>query len=166
MLVKKHIQNPYVNVKFQDWKSVSIEDKIAFYIPEQWSLEKQEEGYAIVDREGQIWAKGDFVHADTTKEFNRVFGQTISDQILDSEVDFSFAGSGLMDGSTVQKWYAHVDEGTVECYVACLLEDMDSSFYWIVECDSASEKEQYDILEAITYSFAFYSDLNRYKWLM
>lgn len=159
LLVKTNIQNPYVNSGFRNWKQVSIENEIYLFIPQQWTLEKERSGYVIVDENGHIWANGNFVdiRGDQSVKFDDILYQALRDQVQDVK-DLSLTSS-LMDGSYLSKIAVYGSKRTVECYVASLFLDVYSDFYWVVECDPAVDEIQHDILEAITYSYAFYTDL-------
>ncbi len=152
MSTKWEMDNPYVDRRFFGWKKVSLEGGTVFRIPEDWGLEVSDEIISVTDDEGKLWAIGTVYDKDVCYlEFLTAF---VSADIIDYEMEIP------PEFIVMEK--AEIDVVTVNCsgmlnrygYLE-LRESVDHwVFFWILE-DIQEDSEQYDIVEAIAYSFVY-----------
>ena len=156
VFVMLDIQNPYVNRFYAGWHPVSVEGFSNFYLPAEWSVQYNNGVYTITDESGSIWAYG-FTDGTDSDRFNdykdfiqEVFSIDSAEVTLDPFIPFV-----MMDGSDIDVLIIQEDTVTKEFYCLQMFQTPEMSLRWLLTGDIAADETQYDIAEAIVYSFAF-----------
>jgi len=150
------IDNPYVSHFYAGWQPFSVEGFSSFYLPAEWSVQNDDALYTIIDDSGAIWAYGftggtDNDRFDSYKDFiQEVYSIDSADVSVDPFIPFV-----MMDGSDIDKLIVQEGTTTNEYYCIQMLQDTQTELYWVLTKDISSNAAQYDIAEAIVYSFAF-----------
>lgn len=157
MLVKRNIDNPYVNGNFSEWQTISLEEIKDFRIPKGWKISEDDGLYLLVDELGQTWAYGTLYGSDEDRYVN--YKEFIGDLIKQQPTEIVFEAIPqfiMMDGSDIDKIEAVFDEKVSESFFCIqFFVDSQTEFVWIIFMDLSSDANQYDIAEAIVYSYAF-----------
>lgn len=154
--IKWDIRNPYVDAHFSGWKPAFVEDTISFYIPEGWSIDQNNGVYTIRDASGSIWAYGTIFGLDESRFSGyQDFMESITSVAL-TELEFEpFIQFPMMDGSDIDKLTAYGADDSAVYFCVQLFIDTQAEFAWFVDSDLSKNADQYDIAEAIVYSYAF-----------
>lgn len=156
VFVKWEIDNPYVDANYSGWKTVSVDGIGRLAIPEKWEMYEEDGIYYIVNESEEIWAIG-------------VTYGTGNDRFVDETELVSYALSSLpnqkpffsnqwiceMRGSYIDSIY--FEDGDDVRYFAFLelWGDGISSFSLVIFADMEENHSQFDISEAILYSFVY-----------
>lgn len=156
LFVRWDIDNPYVNNNYYGWNYAYVEGFSTFLIPKEWSLEKDEDIYWIIDESGKVWAFGApyGTEADAFSDYAALIEKACSVHVSDMTID-SYPRFYMMDGSDVDRLLVRQDSLTKEYYCIQMLETAQEEIVWILFHDISVNEDQYDIMEAIVYSFAF-----------
>ena len=156
VFVKWEIDNPYVDANYSGWKTVSVDGVGRLTIPESWEMYEENGICYIMNESKEIWAIG------------ATYG-TGDDRFVDETELVSYALSSLTDQMPVfsDQWICEM-RGS---YIAPIyFEDGDdirsfaflelwgdgiSSFSLVIFADMEENHSQFDISEAILYSFVY-----------
>lgn len=157
-LVKKDIDNPYVNSGFSNWKTVTVENFANIQIPAQWSLDESD-GIITIRGNGKICAQGTvFGVAQERFEDDLALVRWITNEPNLEVVYEPLVGSVEMEGSTVGKFLT-TEASSQEYYfirLECRTEQNDSPIlYLVLDHDLTHSEDAYNIAEAIVYSYAY-----------
>lgn len=156
LLVRFEIRNPYVNSGFCGWSCANVEDFGSFLIPNEWSLEEESGIYKIIDDSNKVWAVGAVVgteasHFDDYEDLVSAIYKLPSVKITtDPYTEFL-----MMNGSDVDLLHVQGDVFEDDVFCIQLFENSQKELVWIMRADITLDEEQYNIAEAIVYSFAF-----------
>ena len=164
MLVRFEIQNSYVNGGFRGWNRVRIEDVGAFLIPKGWSLEVDDDIYWIIDDSGEAWAFGAIFGTDGAPFANYKDLITAVQGIPCSKIEIDpFSGFLMMNGSDIDVLRLHGDTSDSSAFCIQMFVDTQKELVWMLLPDLSIDKSEFDIAEAIVYSFAFDIKRGRYE---
>ena len=156
MIVRWNIDNHYVNGNFDGWHQIHIEGYDSFSIPQGWSLQEADGIYLIKDNRNIVWAYGAALGSE-----NAVFSgykdflTTVCDMpSADIERD-PFNRFSMMDGSDIDLLQIKNTEEEYVFYCIQMFKTIQEELVWLVVPDISVDEDQYDIAEAIVYSFAF-----------
>lgn len=156
VLVKWDIDNPHVDARFRDWKTVDVENFTRLKIPEQWQLTGEDGVIRIVSGQ-DIWAQGcvlDGQRFDTRADFvSWMTGCETASLTYEP-----LPGLTYMEGSEIGKF--RMESDTPQTFYYQLFEDRVSSeevpdLFLVLNENLANSEEQYDIAEAMVYAFAY-----------
>lgn len=154
--MKFKLDNPHIDSHYKGWQNVSLEGLNSFCIPEGWHVQNDSGLYTIVDDSGDPWAYGAFYGTENDRFDNYSELLTTVFSYDDIKITFDpFTRFAMMDGSDIDLLV--IQGGTVERNVFCLqmMESVQTEFVWFLTADIASSSDQYDIAEAIIYSYAY-----------
>jgi len=157
LFVKLEIDNPYVNNRYSGWKDVLVDELGSFSIPEEWSLSEADGIYTITDASGQVWAHGAVVGDKYSFSNYEEFVIKILPEAQDYFSLEPFERFIMMDGSYIYEMIICADrksEGK-RSQILQMFVDVDTDIAWILTPDISEDIDQYDIAEAIVYSYAF-----------
>ena len=156
LLVKCDINNPYVNSGFRGWNRVQIEDSGSFLIPNGWSLEENSGIYQIIDDSDETWAFGAIMGSDESyfADYKELITATYNISCQEMEID-PFSRFSMMNGSDIDLLLLSGDMPVNQLFCIQMLVDEKKEITWIVTTDLALDESQYEIAEALVYSFAF-----------
>ena len=119
-------------------------------------MQKNDNVYWITNDLGEVWAFGTAfgTEEDCFDNYEDLIATVQNVKTVEIEID-PFNRFTMMDGSDID--LIHVQEGTSTSTYFCiqLLEDAQKEIVWMVRPDITLDETQYDIAEAIIYSFAF-----------
>ena len=156
LLVQLDIQNPHVGNHFLGWSQVQVDDVRPFLIPKGWTLEEDSGVYKIVDESGEVWAYGAVLGSDETHfhNYKELVAMVYSDPFVEIELQ-SFERFVMMNGSDVDLLRVRGNLSDIELFCIQLFENAQEELVWILMPDLSLDEEQYDIAEALVYSYAF-----------
>lgn len=156
LFVKWDIDNPHVDNHFSEWEPVSIEGCSDFLIPNEWSVIENGEIYSILDSSNQVWAYGTFfgTEHDRFQSYKDFVEKISSTQPIKTELE-PFPPCPMMDGSGIVRLTVHYESTSTVYYCIQLFIDVPSEFVLFVPSDLDADMDQYDIAEALVYSYAF-----------
>ena len=145
-----------MDADYQHWQPIVLEGVVSFGIPEDWSVHENDGVYAITDSTGNPWAYGTFFGTDCDRFDNyKDFIAEISSTRPETVTYESFTQFIMMDGSTINKLNSQ-HENIIETYYNIhLFISTQSEFILLVSVDLANDVNQFDIAEALVYSYAF-----------
>ena len=154
--VKLDIDNPYVDSHFSGWKTAYIPELGALYIPAEWTLQDRDNVYCIEDESGQLWAFGAIFGSEQDPFFSYedLIFEMSSAKITTLQIE-PFPTFSMMDGSDIDKIIAQNESSANVYYCLQLLKDAETEFAWFISSDLSENEDQYNIAEAIVYSYAF-----------
>lgn len=154
--VKLDIDNPYVDSHFSGWKTAYIPELGALYIPAEWTLLDRDNVYCIEDESGQLWAFGAIFGSeqDPFSNYEALLSAMSNEHLTSLSVE-PFPGPGMMDGSVMYKTIVYDESLSTTYYCLDLLIDAETKFVWFISSDLSENEDQYNIAEAIVYSYAF-----------
>ena len=155
-LVRWDIRNPYVNGGFRGWSHVDIENLGVFLIPKGWSLEKDSDIYWICDDTGDAWAFGAIMGSKEScfDNYKDLIVAACNIPCHKIEID-PFSRFSMMNGSDIDLLQVQGEMLDNQFFCIQMLIDGQREIAWIVIPDLLSNEDQYDIAEAIVYSYAF-----------
>lgn len=156
LFAKWEIDNPYVDSGYPGWQYVYIEECGGFLIPEGWSIVEADGVYSVLDSSGEVWAYG----ADVGTESNRFrsYKELVSEispiqpTSLAFEYSFPFV---MMEGSEMNRLTINSETESEEYYCIHLFMSTDSQFVLLLSEDLTVDETQFNIAEALVYSYAF-----------
>lgn len=153
---KLRIHNSYVNKHYRNWECVSIQGFDGFRIPEHWSVAEDDGLYTIYDAAGTPWAYGAAfgTERDCFVDYKELISKAYSLDISKLEID-PFTQFAMMDGSDIDLVIVQEPNNIKNIYCIQMLESAQTTFVWFLTTDISADPEQYDIAEAIVYSYAF-----------
>lgn len=155
LVAKWELDNPYVNARFRDWKPVAIHGEVSVRIPEDWTFQEEDGTYTILDADGTVWAYGFCSERDGARDalVESLYGFT-----PDAYTSEAYPCSGYMELGEMEKvWIS--GENACASYDALILRNgLQDSVYLIPTARLEENPEQYDIAEAILYSYAWTFD--------
>lgn len=150
--IKWDIDNPYVDSHYEGWKEVTAASNFTFQIPENWTLLEEEDGaYKIVDAAGNIWGYG--AACDKFAEISDLVGAALGNQPENISRYEQLEVS--MPRSYLEKMVLSYEDRTEVYSYMSLSEDFGEGIDFVIFADVSSNAEQYNIAEAMLYSFAF-----------
>ena len=153
-LVKWGAKNPYIDSAYAGWKTVQISDIGTIMIPVSWSINESNGISYISNENGEIWATGTiFGHENAKFHSYKSFAEKIYQKSFADAFVQPYTPFYLMDGSTVAKIVDDCDKTL--CYCVKLFITMEQEYVLLIETDITNDARQYDIVEAIVYSYAF-----------
>ena len=153
LLLRWEINNPYVNRNFPEWTYVEIEGFHSFLIPQNWSLQESDGIYIISDESGEVWADGSSKLRNYKDLLERFYNITSAEIEIDTFNQFL-----TMDGSDIDLLRVHDGFSEKNYFSMQLFETPEKQIIWILVPDIMKNEDQYDVAEAIVYSFAFKKD--------
>jgi hypothetical protein len=156
LLVKCDINNPYVNNRFCGWNRIQIEDFGSFLIPNGWSLEETSGIYWIINDSGEAWAFGAVMGSDVSHfaNYKELIAAAYDMPYQKLEID-PFSHFSLMNGSDIDLLRIYGDMPADKLFCIQMLVDAQKEVAWMVMTDLSLDEAQYEIAEAIVYSYAF-----------
>ena len=150
------IRNPHVGKGFRHWNQVQVEDCKPFSIPEGWTIEEEAGLYMILDESGEVWAYGAILGLDGPHFQNekKLLETIYNTPIVDTEF-LSLEQTLVMKGSYVYMTQVNGEESDYTTSCIRLDENSRKRLVWIVTPDLSVDEAQFDIAEAIVYSFEF-----------
>ena len=150
LLIRWEIDNPYVNKNFSEWNFAKVEGFDSFPIPPNWSVEENDNIYMLTDDSGEVWAYG----SSEIRNYKDLLEKFYNISSVEIEID-SFNQFLSMEGSDID--LLRVCDGISErrFFSMQLFENPEKQIIWILVPDIMQDDNQYDIAEAIVYSFAF-----------
>ena len=156
LLVKWEIQNPYVDEGFSDWNAILLSDCGVMMIPSEWTCREQEDIFYLYDETGDLWAAGAAIGGagDRFGSMKQLLESLEDTRILEIETE-AIVPFSMMDGSSAVRIV--VRGSGVEITRDCmrLFISTEREFLWILINDIAGDDGQYDLTEAMVYSYAF-----------
>ena len=150
LFVKWKIDNPYVNDNYSGWNEVYIEGFDTFLIPQNWSLQETDDVFLIIDDIGDIWAYG----TSDIAGYEDLLATIYNVSSVEIEID-PFSQFLMMNGSDVDLLQVQEDISESRHFSMQMFESAQKQIVWILVPDIIQDETQYDIAEAIVYSFAF-----------
>lgn len=156
LFVQLEIRNPYVNNHFSGWSCVQIEGFKSFLIPKEWSLDEEAGIYKIINDVDEVWAYGAVLGSDEScvNNYEDLITTVYNTPSVELEVD-PFSQFLIMDGSDIDLLRVHGEISRVEFFCIQLFENTQKELVWILMPDLSLDEVQYDIAEAMVYSYAF-----------
>ena len=156
ILIKQNIDNPYINNRYPGWQHISIEDFSGFRIPSGWSVRSEDGVYVIIDASGSIWA---YVapfgsEEDRFSSYEAFIEEVFSLEITALSVD-PFLPFIMMEGSDIDAVTVQTSSSKETLFCIQLMQNLERELIWLLMADISSEENQYNIAEAIVYSYAF-----------
>ena len=155
LFVRFEINNPYVNNGFRGWTQVQVDNFESFLIPDRWFLEEEYGIYKITDDSGKVWAFGAVVGTDDSQFKNYKDLITKIYDVSSVELKLVPYTQVLMEGSNIYLLQIHGDIPDDEFYCIQLFESPQKELVWILMPDLSLDETQYNIAEAMVFSFAF-----------
>ena len=158
LLVKWHIDNPYVDSRFSGWEEVTIDGFGAFSLPQDWSVTQDGIVYTILDDAGNIWAYGGISdrksstsgYTDISSFLYEVY--SVKPTLLSTDFVPAFI---MMKGSDMYKNTFDFAGTEKAFYTIYLSKNMYTNMVWLCPSDLMEQPKQYAIAEAMVYSYAF-----------
>ena len=153
---KRDIDNPYVDSDFSDWKDVALYGEDTMKIPEGWMLSDNGDGkYYITDDEGEIWAVGTVfgTDADTFTTYSEFAADFVKAEKGNISLEY-YEGYIEMKRSVLYNLVAHPTADTDPHYYI-RLRGPERTYGLLLFSDISKVKDDYDIAEAMIYSFAY-----------
>ncbi len=149
--IKWDIDNPYIDNHYKGWKEVTAASNYTFKIPENWTLEEDDGVYKIVDAAGDIWGYG-----ATYEKYVELF-DLVSAAVGNQPENISRYGQlkVSMRRSYLDKMVLSYEDRTEVYSYMSLSEAFGEGIRFVIFADVSSNAEQYNIAEAIVYSFVF-----------
>lgn len=156
LLVKCDINNPYVNNSFCGWSHIQLEDSSSFLIPNGWSLEETSGIYWIIDDSGEAWAFGAVMGSDEScfADYQELIAAAYDMPCQEMEID-PFSRFSMMNGSDIDLLRIYGDMPADKLFCIQMLGDEQKEVVWMVMTDLSLDEAQYEIAEAIVFSYAF-----------
>ena len=156
LLVKWDAHNPHIDSGYLGWKSVTVSNIGNLMIPESWSLHESNGFCYICEENGELWAVGtSFGHKNSKFKTYKTFAEmAYEDSFTDATVG-PFAPFLLMDGSTAVQMVARGSGGDKIYYCIKLFISTEEEYVFLLEKNLSTEAKQFDIAEALVYSYAF-----------
>lgn len=156
VIVKWEIDNTYVDSNFKNWIRIEIYDNISFCIPNEWGIHKTSGIYSITDENGQLWASGALFRTEddwfnSVRDFVSI---STSLPISSMEID-PYSSIHAMKGADIDKLCIYADSTYIEFFLVQLTDASGAEFLLLLECNIESSNHDFDIAEAIMYSFAW-----------
>ena len=156
-LTKAHIDNQYVDADYPQWHKVQVDDLKPLYIPAGWELEESADFLLIKDASGSVWAYGGRYGEGTgqfhdTSSLISAFHDDIC--VTDYAVDYSW-GTIAMEESSLLRASVCAENSNQKFYKLYLHEEDNRSICFIITADLEQRATDFDIAEAILYSFAY-----------
>lgn len=156
ILRKWDIDNPYVNSNFSGWNDFSVSDQIAFKIPPNWSVKCNDKVYTVINDCGEIWAWAAMYDTATSpyktyKDFVATFAQVQ----FESVVITPYSDFIAMKGGDINKLDIHGAHADESFYYIVLTRANGPRFVLFLQENIADSIDDYNIAEAIVYSFAY-----------
>lgn len=152
---KWDINNPYVNQRYKGWREICLagEDKVK--IPSEWHMVDDNGVLLLTDHCGELWGVGTAFGTETdvfesyatfASEYTPIQTQDVSIQPLE--------GFDAINGSEAYILSSDTSECSTVYY--CLeLHRPNVDYFFIVFADLSKSSDEYNIAEAIVYSFAY-----------
>lgn len=154
---KWDIQNPYVNSHFTDWKEISLYEFNTVKIPNDWSLADDDgDGiFSITDGEGNLWATGAMfgTEQDVFEDYSAFVASMTQKRPEDVTIEL-YDGFVLMHASSIRVLTAQYPD-EVNTYYFIELYSSGKWFVFFLLSDVSQSPSDYDIAEAIIYSFVY-----------
>lgn len=154
---KWYIQNPYVNSHFTGWREIVLYDTNTVMIPNEWSFadENCDGIFSITDGEGKLWATGTLfgTEGDVFEDYSEFVASLTAIQPESVTIE-SYNGFVAMNASMIKVLTAQYSDG-VNTYYCLELHRPGTNFLFILYSDISQSPSDYDIAEAIIYSFAY-----------
>ena len=151
-----NIDNPYVDSDFSDWQNVTLCGGNTMRIPEGWLLSGNEDGtFYIADDKGKNWAVGTVfgTETDAFKTFSEFAVNFVKAEEDNISLEY-YDGFIEMNRSALYKLVAQPSADT-DPYYYIRLRGSERIYGLLLFSDISKEKDDYDITEAMIYSFAY-----------
>lgn len=157
VFTKWEIQNPHVNKRYKGWKEVSLFDNETIKIPKNWTFDDEDiDGiYELTDGNGKRWAVGT-LFGTTTDRFNDYedfVSSVLSVQPENITIEYREPIMGINTSAFHTITSQHSDK--ISTYYCMYLSGRNSEFLFILFSDIIQNASDFDIAEAIMYSFEY-----------
>ena len=150
------IDNPYVDSDFSGWQDVSLYGEDNMKIPEGWIFADDGDGiYHVTDDKGKTWAYGTVfgTETDTFKTYSEFAAEFVRAEEENISLEY-YEGFIEMNRSALYNLVAHPSADT-DPYYYIRLRGPERIYGLLLFSDISKVKDDYDIAEAIIYSFAY-----------
>lgn len=158
IFVKWEIDNPYVDKNFSGWEEVHIDGISSFSIPAGWTMEYSDGVYSIIDSSGEFWAIGALFGGDNEyfDRYSDFFAACIYPEPFELTTDW-WGECVSMRASNIDKITVTGTAGSQSHYCIQLMEASAPTLALFLFSDISQNEDDFDIAEAIMYSFAWYN---------